>query len=66
MKATRIADKQPCEGHVGEWTKQWRSRHGPATDACPFRAKYLINGKPLCASHAQKAALKYLLSGEVS
>lgn len=36
-------------------------RAGREPDACPGRAAYIVDGKPLCLNHAGQAALKILM-----
>lgn len=68
----RLAGPQraACAGSVrvtetNTTTKAYRAsknrRAGRAPDACPGRAAYLVDGKPLCLNHAGQAALKILM-----
>lgn len=52
-----------CGSITDHWTIANAKRRG-VTPSCTLPAHYMIDGKPYCATHAQRVALELLLTEE--
>lgn len=55
-----VPDAERCVEEISEeYLRQWRARNS-MTNQCQFRARWIVNGRRMCARHAGELVLDLL------